>query len=108
MRLPFAPLAVLAGAAVIAGCSTTKPSPQLAYCTQLHSHYYRYRPIPRANHSSQIARAEYAIYECRQGRYDESIATLTELIRLHRVAVPPPPKAMVRKPAVDDEPEPYE
>jgi hypothetical protein len=106
MRLPFALLAVIAGAACIAGCSTAKPSPQLAYCTQLHSHFYRYRPPLRASHAGEIARAEYAIYECRQGRYDESIATLRALIRRHRVAVPPPPKGL--KPVVDDDPEPYE
>jgi hypothetical protein len=108
MRLPFAPLVALAGAACAAGCSTAKPSPQLAYCTQLHSHYYRYRPPIRASHTGGIARAEYAIYECRQGRYDESIATLTAMIKRHRVAVPPPPKALAPKPVVDDDPEPYE
>jgi hypothetical protein len=108
MRRLFALAAVLAGAACIAGCSTGRPSPQLAYCTQLHSHFYRYRPLPRASHAGEIARAEYAIYECRQGRYAESIATLTAMIRRHRVAVPPPPKALAPKPVVDDDPEPYE
>ena len=108
MRLPFVPLVALAGAACAAGCSTAKPSPQLAYCTQLHSHFYRYRPPLRASHAGEIARAEYAIYECRQGRYDESIATLTALIRRHRVAVPPPPNPLAPKPVVGDDPEPYE
>ena len=106
MRLRFTPLVALAGAACAAGCSTARPSPQLAYCTQLHSHFYRYRPPLRASHSGEIARAEYAIYECRQGRYAESIATLTAMIKRHRVAVPPPPKGA--GPVVDDDPEPYE
>jgi hypothetical protein len=106
MRLRLTPLVALAGAACAAGCSTAKPSPQLAYCTQLHSHYYRYRPPIRASHTGEIARAEYAIYECRQGRTDESIATLAAMIKRHRVAVPPPPKGAA--PVVDDDPEPYE
>lgn len=91
MRLPFAPLAVLAGAACIAGCSTTKPGPQLTYCMRLHSLFYRYRPPLRASHAGEVARADYAVYECQQGRTAEGIATLTELIERHRVAVPPPP-----------------
>ena len=106
MRLPLVPLTALVTVACV-GCTTRPPDPRLAYCTQLHSHYYRYRPLPRANHDGQIAKAEYAVYECRQGRYDESIATLTGLIQRHRVAVPPPPKRPVPRP-VDDDPEPYE
>jgi hypothetical protein len=108
MRLPFDPVAVLLLAASAAGCATAEPSPQLAYCTQLHSHYYRYRSLPPQAQSGPIARAEYAIYQCRQGHYDDSIATLTALIQHHRVAVPPPPKTTAPKPAVDGEPEPYE
>ena len=108
MRLAFPLLVALAGAACVAGCSTATPSPQLAYCTQLHSHFYRYRPPLRASHAGEIARAEYAIYECRQGRYDESIATLTAMIQHNRVAVPPPPNTLAPKPVVDGDPEPYE
>lgn len=107
MRFPFVPLVALAGVACAAGCSTAKPSPQLAYCTQLHSHFYRYRPPLRASHTGEIARAEYAIYDCRQGRCDESIATLAAMIRRNRVAVPPPPNTLAPKPVVDDDPEPY-
>ena len=90
MRLPFVPLVTLAGAACAVGCATTRPNPRLAYCTQLHGLYYRYRPIPRSGHDGQIAQAEYAIYQCRIGRYDEGIATLTELIQRHLVTVPTP------------------
>jgi len=39
-----------------------------------------------------------------QGRDEDSIATLTDLIRRHRLSVPPPPKTLVIK---DGDPGPY-
>lgn len=87
----LAGLATLLLTTVITGCTTPDPPARLAYCTQLYNLWYRYRsPIAHA-HTAQQAPADYALYACQLGRYDEGIAILTDLLQRHKVAVPPPP-----------------
>jgi len=84
-------LALLCGLLGLSACATATPSAQMNYCTQLHDLWYRYRsPIAHA-HTAQQRPAEYAVYVCQLGRYDEGIAILTDLLQRHKVAVPAPP-----------------
>ena len=74
----------------VAGCTTPAPPERLTYCTRLHDLWYRYRtPLAQA-YTAQVAPAEWALYACQLGRYDEGIAILTDLLQRHKLAVPPP------------------
>ena len=58
------------------------PSPQrLAACTDLFNTWARYAQHWVLHHTGQRARAELALHRCQQGRYDEGIPELKEILR---------------------------
>ena len=52
-------------------------------------------PLAQA-YTAQVAPAEWALYACQLGRYDEGIAILTDLLKRHKLALPPPLKTTRR------------
>jgi hypothetical protein len=76
-----------------AACSAPPlpPSPaKLERCTKLYATWMRYGQHVTFHHTGQQARAELALQDCRQGRYDMGMAELEELLRRGRIPPPPP------------------
>jgi hypothetical protein len=78
--------------AAVSACSPTPPpSPKLmARCTQLYALWYRYGQHATFHHTGQRARAELALHECQNGRYEASLSELELLLQRNRIPVPPP------------------
>jgi hypothetical protein len=76
----------------LAACTSTPPaSPaQMERCTKLYALWYRYAQHTTFHHTGQRARAELAVEDCREGRYQQGMAELEELLRRSRVPIPAP------------------
>lgn len=96
MREPFPRPIVSASlaAVLLVACSTAPPaSPeQMERCTKLYATWYSYGQHATFHHTGERARAEIAVEECRAGRYEEGMAELEDLLRRHRLAIPPAAK----------------
>jgi hypothetical protein len=72
-------LAVLGAAAC---ASKPAPSPELmARCSQLYTMWWTYDQDPVFFGVAEKATAELALYRCQEGRYDEGIQALEDLLR---------------------------
>jgi len=60
----------------------------MAHCTALYQIWWNYEQDPVCLHTGQRARAELALYRCQNGRYDEGIAELEELVRRGGFRIP--------------------
>lgn len=91
-RVPRTVLPLGAALALLAAaCSAPPASPaKLERCTKLHATWMRYGQHITFHHTGQQARAELALQDCRQGRYDRGMAELEELLRRGRIPAPPP------------------
>lgn len=77
-RLAASIVSVLA----VVSCTSKPASPALmARCSQLYNVWWTYLQDPVFFGVAQKAQAELALYDCQQGKYDEGIATLEELLR---------------------------
>jgi len=76
---------------VLGACSSTPPaSPELmARCAKLYGLWHRYEQHVTFHPTGQRARAELALHRCEQGRYEEGIPELEQMLRRGRIAVPP-------------------
>ena len=77
-------------AATVSCASAPPASPKLmARCTQLYALWARYEPIFTLIHTGQKARAELALEDCRNGRYEDGLQELERLLRRGHIPVPP-------------------
>lgn len=80
------------GAALLpAACVGAPPaSPaKTNHCVQLYTLWSRYGQHVTFHHTGQRARAELAVEDCRDGRYEQGLAELEELLRRNRIPIPP-------------------
>lgn len=83
----------LAAATIViacAGCTPTPPASSrlLARCTQLYMLWFRYEQHTTFHHTGQQAKAELALDDCKQGRYDDGIQQLGTMLRRGQVPIP--------------------
>ena len=90
---------LIAGVACV-GTMPTSASGQLARCSELYGTWWNYEQDPVFFHTGERAQAEFALYECQQGKSDEGVHTLKDLLRHgrftfreeQRATSPAPPK----------------
>jgi len=87
-----AALPLYLGVLLLAACSAPPPvSPaRLEWCNKLHATWMRYGQHVTFHHTGQRARAELALEDCREGRYEAGTQELEELLRRNRIPIPPP------------------
>ena len=73
---------------VSAYASAPSDSGQLARCSQLYGTWWNYEQDPVFFHTGERAQAEFALYECQQGKSDEGVHTLKDLLRHGRFTFP--------------------
>ncbi len=77
-------LVLLAGA-----CAPPPPSPaRLEECVRLFNTWARYEQHWVFHHDGHKAKAELALHRCQQGRYDDGIPELKQLLRRGGFTVP--------------------
>lgn len=91
VRLASWLVAMVALLAAASACSSAPPpSPKpMARCTRLYALWFRYEQDASRLHTGQRARAELALYDCQNGKYEPGIAELERLLRRGQIPVPP-------------------
>ncbi len=79
-------MGMLALISLVAGCAPSPPpSPELlARCTRDYNLWFRYHYNQAVIHTGQKMRAEFAMYQCQQGKYHPAIETLEDILRRGR------------------------
>ena len=78
---------LIAGIACV-GTMPTSASSQLARCSELYGTWWNYEQDPVFFHTGERAQAEFALYECQQGKSDEGVRDLKDLLRHGRFTFP--------------------